>query len=242
MVRLLRPRRSRCRGLRPRQCRASGATCTAAAGTSCGYCHTGHRHHPSAPLDPVPVPSPHHARFSRRPAVVAYQQDRECPASPGGCWTGPWIGPGVFGVTWHRVPALPPVTSWSLDDDAQPVAGRAERVLDVLVGVAYGEDEAQVPVPPWERAAGWTSTTSTPPSRSRRRSPARVTGCRSPVSPSHARAASPGPGQLLDGDLLLNTFFRQSPPAGNQDRGPSGRVSENRSILDEGPEAVPAGG
>ena len=31
---------------------------------------------------------------------------------------------------------------------------------------------------------------------------------------------------------VLNTFFRQSPPAGNHDRGPAGRVSENRSILD----------
>ena len=31
---------------------------------------------------------------------------------------------------------------------------------------------------------------------------------------------------------LLNTFFRQSSPAGNRDRGLSGRVSENRSFLD----------
>ena len=29
---------------------------------------------------------------------------------------------------------------------------------------------------------------------------------------------------------LLNTFSGQSPPAGGQDRGPSGRVPENRSI------------
>jgi hypothetical protein len=28
---------------------------------------------------------------------------------------------------------------------------------------------------------------------------------------------------------LLNTFSGQSPPAGNRDRGPAGRVSENRS-------------
>src|SRR5208283_541468 len=30
---------------------------------------------------------------------------------------------------------------------------------------------------------------------------------------------------------VLNTFLRQSPPAGSQDRGPPVRVSENRSIL-----------
>ena len=41
---------------------------------------------------------------------------------------------------------------------------------------------------------------------------------------------------------LLNTFFRQSPPAGNHDRGPSGRVPENRSILNKLDTATTCGG
>src|ERR1039457_4989166 len=37
-------------------------------------------------------------------------------------------------------------SGWSLDGHAQPLAGGVERVLDVSPGVAFGEDEAQVPV------------------------------------------------------------------------------------------------
>lgn len=39
-----------------------------------------------------------------------------------------------------------------MDDHAQPLAGRVQRLLDVVAGVAFGEEEAEVPVSVRERA------------------------------------------------------------------------------------------
>jgi hypothetical protein len=40
----------------------------------------------------------------------------------------------------------------SLDHDAQPLAGRAQRLLHLVLGVTFGEDEAQVAVALGQRA------------------------------------------------------------------------------------------
>src|SRR6266702_7624313 len=91
-----------------------------------------------------------HAEYEREAAEPAVRGSRR--RGLAGCGPGAWPqchGPARLTADW-----VAPGSPWSVDHHAQPLAGSGERALDLLVVLAFGEDEAQVPVSFGERIDG----------------------------------------------------------------------------------------